>query len=92
MVDERRALTTKAVRHNDDRSKVLFGQKIPNLIGGIETHAPPGESAGAPRPAVPQTAPRSCRARSVAPDGRGPFEVHVPARGCLRQRRGVCYG
>src|SRR5262249_38392460 len=37
MVDERRALTAKAVRHNDDRSKMLFSQKITDLIGSIET-------------------------------------------------------
>src|SRR5262245_59285420 len=37
MVDERRALAAKAVCHNDDRSQMLFGQKVPDLIGSIKT-------------------------------------------------------
>jgi hypothetical protein len=37
MIDERRALTAKAVRYHDDRSEMFFGQKVPDLIGGIET-------------------------------------------------------
>ena len=37
MIDEQRALAAKAVRHNDDRSQMLFGQKVSDLIGGIKT-------------------------------------------------------
>ena len=39
-----------------------------------------------------QQAPLVTVAQGQLPLTAGPFEVHVPARGCLRQRRGVCYG
>ena len=37
MIDERRALTTKARRNYDDGPETLFNKKVSDLIGGIET-------------------------------------------------------